>query len=673
MFSSAKKGNHFLVILLTVNFAMAQNSTINTIKYSSFDEYPVYLKDDLGMSYTPDKTSIKLWSPNVEEAKINLYKQGNGGEVLSTKKLNYDSKTGVWQIILDGNYHNTYYTLQVKYSNGNWSNEMPDPYAKGVGVNGNRGLIFDAKQTNPSNWKTYKQPVLKSASDIVLYEAHVRDFSIDPSSGIKNKGKFLGITEKNTKNSFGEATGLDHLKELGITHLHLLPVFDYKSVDESALENNQYNWGYDPQNYNSLEGSYSTNSFDGLVRMKEYKQMVLALHEVKIRLVMDVVYNHTSSTDIFDQLVPGYYYRSWPDGKRSDATACGNEFASDRIMARQFMIESLKYWVKEYHVDGFRFDLMAVHDIETMNIISKELKKIKPSIFLYGEGWTAGDSPLPIEKRALKTSVKQLNDIAVFSDDIRDGVKGHWSNVAEKGFVSGNPNYKEVIQFGIVASTNHPQIKYNPKRSYAQFPYVDNPTKVIGYVSCHDNNTLYDKLKIANPDASEKELIKMDKLANTIILTSQSIPFLHMGVEMKRTKMGVENSYKSPDSINKIDWNWKHENKELVQYYENLIELRKNHPAFKMPTEKMIQEHLEFLKLDSPLLVGYTLKNHANGDSWRNIRVYFNGDEKNINQTIEGSWKMVCDGEIINQNGIETIQNQSVTILGRGAIILYQE
>ncbi|WP_165830447.1 type I pullulanase [Flavobacterium aquariorum] len=651
---------------------MSQNSKINTIQYASFDAYPVYLKDDLGVNYTSNKTTIKLWSPNVEETKINFYKQGNGGEATATKSLDYDPKTGVWQIVLDGNYHNTYYTFQVK-SNENWSKEMPDPYAKGVGVNGNRGLIFDPKQTNPSNWKTDKQPPLKSVSDIILYEAHVRDFSIDPSSGVRNKGKFLGIAEKNTKNTFGEATGLDHLKELGITHLHLLPVFDYKSIDETSLDKNQYNWGYDPQNYNSLEGSYSTNPFDGLVRMKEYKQMVLALHEAKIRLVMDVVYNHTSSTDIFDQLVPGYYYRSWPDGKRSDATACGNEFASDRIMARQFMLESLKYWVKEYHIDGFRFDLMAVHDIETMNAISATLKEINPSIFLYGEGWTAGDSPLPIEKRALKNNVKKLNDIAVFSDDIRDGVKGHWSNVTEKGFASGNPNYKEVIQFGIVASTNHPQIKYDSKRSYGQFPYADSPTKVIGYVSCHDNNTLYDKLKIANPKATEKELIQMDKLANTIVLTSQSIPFLHMGEEMKRTKMGVENSYKSPDSINKINWNWKHENKELVQYYKNLIALRNNHPAFKMTSEKMIQEHLEFLEIDSPLLVAYTLKNYANGDKWKNIRVYFNGDEKEAQQPLDGTWKIVCNGEIINQNGIEIIKNQSVRIPSRSAVILYQE
>lgn len=672
MLGYTKKFSFLIGLLISANFVMAQNSKTNTIQYASFDAYPVYLNDDLGVVYSANKTTIKLWSPNVEEAKINLYRQGNGGEATAVKSLDYDPKTGVWQIVLDGNFHNTYYTLQVK-NKGNWSKEMPDPYAKGVGVNGDRGLIFDPKQTNPSNWKSDKQPPLKSFSDIVLYEAHVRDFSIDPSSGIKNKGKFLGIAETNTKNAFGETTGLDHLKELGITHLHLLPVFDYKSVDEAALDKKQYNWGYDPQNYNSLEGSYATNPFDGLVRMQEYKQMVLALHKAKIRLVMDVVYNHTSSTDIFDQLVPGYYYRNWSDGKRSDASACGNEFASDRIMARQFMVESLKYWVKEYHIDGFRFDLMGIHDIETMNIISKELKKIDPTIFLYGEGWTAGDSPLPLEKRAVKNNVKKLDEIAVFSDDIRDGVKGHWSNVTEKGFVSGNPNYKEVIQFGIVASTNHPQIKYDSKRGYAQFPYSDSPTKIIGYVSCHDNNTLYDKLKIANPQATEKELVQMDKLANTIILTSQSVPFLHMGVEMKRTKMGVENSYKSPDSINKIDWNWKHENAALVQYYESLVALRNNHPAFKMTSEKMIQEHLEFLILDSPLLIGYTLKNYANGDKWKNIRVYFNGDENDTKQMLDGAWKMVCNGEVIKQDGIETVNDQSIVIPARSAVILYQD
>lgn len=658
--------------LLVTHAVLAQQPKTNSIKYKSFEEYPVYLRGDLGVTYSPEKTTIKLWSPNVEEAKINLYKQGDGNKLIATDNLLYDAKTGVWQIILNGDYHNTYYTLQVK-NNGVWSKEMPDPYAKGVGVNGNRGLIYNPSKTNPLQWNADTKPSLKSFSDIILYEAHVRDISIDATSGIKNKGKFLGLTETNTTNDFGQTTGLDHLKEMEITHLHLLPFFDYKSVDESIASQKQYNWGYDPQNYNALEGSYATNAHDGLVRIQEFKQMVQSLHQNGIRLIMDVVYNHTSSTAIFDELVPGYYYRTWPNGKRSDATACGNEFASDRIMGRQFMLESVKYWATEYHVDGFRFDLMAVHDIETMNLISKELHQIDSTIFLYGEGWTAGDSPLPVEKRALKNSVKQLNQIAVFSDDIRDGAKGHWSKVTEKGFVSGNPNLKEVIHFGIVASTNHSQMKYDKKRNYGQFPYSDAPTKVIGYVSCHDNNTLYDKLKIANSLASEHELLAMDRLANTIVFTAQSIPFLHMGEEMKRTKYGVENSYNAPDSINKINWNWKHENSPLVTYYKKIIQLRKNHPAFKMPTEKMIQEHLEFLDLESPLLVGYTIKDNANDDKWKNIRVYLNGDSKPVTQQIEGTWNLVCNGEIINENGIESISSKLITIPARSAVILYQD
>lgn len=374
MFHLVLKKVLYICFFLVTNAVLAQHSKSNMVKFQSYDDYPVYLKGDLGVTYSPNKTIVKLWSPNVEETKINLYTKGDGSAPTVIENLLYDPKTGVWQIVLYGDYHNTYYTLQVK-NNGNWSMEMPDPYAKGVGVNGNRGLIFDATKTNPLQWLLDKKPVLKSFSDIIIYEAHVRDLSIDASSGIKNKGKFLGLTETNTKNDFGQSTGLDHLKEMGITHLHLLPVFDFKTIDETKLDQKQYNWGYDPKNYNAPEGSYSTNPFDGLVPIKEYKQMVQSLHQSGIRLVMDVVYNHTSSTDVFDQLVPGYYYRTWPNGKRSDATACGNEFASDRIMGRQFMVESLKYWAREYHVDGFRFDLMAVHDIETMNLIQKNCIK----------------------------------------------------------------------------------------------------------------------------------------------------------------------------------------------------------------------------------------------------------------------------------------------------------
>lgn len=646
----------------------------NTQKYISFDDFPVYNGNDLGMTYSIQQTVVKLWSPAAEEVLIHLYKNGADSTPLVSHNMLLGRK-GVWSIILKGDWKNKYYTFQIKYK-GKWLNEAPDPYAYGVGVNGNKAMIFDKKETNPKGWLLDKKPFLKSYSDIILYEAHVRDVSIAANSGIMHKGKFLGLTESGTKNTAGQSTGLDHFKEMGITHIHLLPSFDFRSIDESILNNTKYNWGYDPKNYNVPEGTYATNAYDGKVRNKEFKAMVQALHKAGIRVVMDVVYNHTSGTAVFDDLVPGYYYRQRADGSYSDASACGNEVASDRPMVRNYIVNSVMYWAKEYHVDGFRFDLMAIHDITTMNIVSTVLRKIDPTIFIYGEGWTAGSSPLPDEQKALKVNVKKLNHVAVFSDDIRDGIKGHWSNVKEKGFASGNVSLKEVVKFGVVASTNHPQIKFDPKRAYAQFPYSDDPTKIIGYVSCHDNNTLYDKLKIANPEATEADLVKMGKLSNSIVFTSQSVPFFMMGEEMKRTKKGVENSYDSPDDINQIDWDWKTTNSELVAYYKSLIQLRKKHPAFKMPTEKMIQQHLRFLNTDDqPLLVGYTLNNHANGDTWKNIAVFYNGDNKDAVFTMPNtSWKIIADGNMINENSKQKINiDKQITIPAYSMVILAQD
>ncbi|MCB9201902.1 MAG: type I pullulanase [Flavobacteriales bacterium] len=642
----------------------------NTKKYDSYDDYPVYDGNDLGVTYTPEKTVVKLWSPEAEEVVLRAYELPYGGAMWKKENLHL-TKNGVWEAELQGDWKNTYYTLQIKY-NGEWLSEQPDPYAKAVGTNGMRGMIIDFKDTNPENWNEDKKPELKSYNDIILYEAHIRDFSIHKNSGMRFKGKYIAFTESGTKNFQGKATGVDHLKEMGITHIHLLPSFDFKSIDEKIPNNKEYNWGYDPQNYNVPEGTYATNADDGRVRILEYKEMVEALHKNGIRVIMDVVYNHTGHTkeSVFNQLVPGYYYRQWENGKFSDASACGNEIASDRPMVRKYIVESVKYWANEYHLDGFRFDLMAIHDIETMNQVASELRKINPTIFVYGEGWTAGDSPLPVEQRALKQNAKKLENVSVFSDDIRDGIKGHWSDVHEKGFVSGNPNLKEVVKFGIVASTNHPQVILGTHDSYAKEPYAKKPSDVIGYVSCHDNNTLYDKLKIANPHASEESIREMDKLASTIILTSQSVPFLHMGVEMKRTKDGVENSYKSPDSINQINWDWKDENYGLVQYYKGLIQLRKNHPAFKMPTEKMIAKHLKFLPTDHPNLIAYKLTDNANGDSWKNIMVFHNGSSKEQTYPIKGTWKVALNKNTIDLKGFETI-SKSVAIAPYSSVILF--
>ncbi|MEI9909114.1 MAG: type I pullulanase [Bacteroidota bacterium] len=425
---------------------------------------------------------------------------------------------------------------------------------------------------------------------------HVRDASIAANSGIKNKGKFLGLTETGTTNAEGLSTGLDHLKELGVTHVHLLPSYDFYSVDETKLDNPQYNWGYDPLNYNTPEGSYSTDPANGAVRIKEFKQLIKTFHENGLRVVMDVVYNHTMLTEdsYFNQLVPGYYYRQTADGKFSNATACNNETASERAMMRKFMLESVKYWVKEYHVDGFRFDLMGVHDIVTMNLISSELHKIKPDILLYGEGWTAGACPLPDSLRAIKANAAKLDRIAVFSDDIRDGIKGSVFENKDRGFASNKPGMEESIKFGIVAACKHPQVDYS-KVNYSKAPYAAQPYNTVTYAECHDNHVLWDKLAISAPDATEAQRKQMHKLALSIVLTSQGISFLHAGTEFLRSKKGNENSYNAGDSINAIDWSLKSKNKDVVDLVKGLIKMRKEHPAFRMTTAEEIAKNIQFL------------------------------------------------------------------------------
>ena len=633
-------------------------------------DYPFYNGKDLGVTYSPSKTVFKIWAPTASAVKLRLYKSGDGGEAYNTIQMSKGLQC-VWITSIKHNIRNTYYTYQV-YQKGEWLAETPGIYAKAVGVNGKRGMVVDLPSTNPVNWKSDRKPVQKNFTDIIIYESHVRDISINKNSGIKQKGRFLGLAETGTKSAEGLATGLDHLKELGVTHIHLLPSFDFNSVDEAKPELNMYNWGYDPLNYNVPEGSYSTNPYDGRSRIKEFKQMVQGLHAKGLRVILDVVYNHTANRDApFNQIVPGYYYRFNADGTYSDATGCNNETASEKAMMRKFMIESATFWAKEYHLDGFRFDLMGVHDIATMNMISDTLHKIDPTIFIYGEGWTAGASPLSEENRAVKKYAYKLNKIAVFSDDIRDGLRGPYNNVKEKGFVSGAIGTIESVKFGIVASTQHSQIDYT-KVNYSKAPWASEPYQTISYVSCHDDNTLFDKLAIANPDASEKDLIKMDKLAQTVVLTSQGVTFLQSGAEMLRTKKGIANSYNSPDSINEIDWSRKLKYIDVFNFYKGLITMRKNHPAFRMPTTKMIQQHLQFIDMQDPLLIGYTIKDYANNDSWKDILVLLNGNsiEKNISLPA-GTWSLVVDGKIVNEKGIQQFTS-TISVPATTAFVLFK-
>ena len=660
------------VVLFSIPLALYSQGMTSSLSFNPYKDYPVYQGGDLGVTYSKAGTMLKIWSPPAQEMRLKLYRSSTGQDLVEEVSCVKDA-FGVWKAELQGDRKNVYYTFQAKI-NGKWSDENPDPYAKAVGVNGKRGQIIDLNETNPTGWENDKSPELKSLTDVILYELHIRDLSVAENSGIQHKGKFLGLTETGTKNGHGQSTGIDHIAELGVTHVHLLPVFDFCSVDESKLDVPQFNWGYDPQNYNVPEGSYSTDPEDGNVRISEFKKMVQSLHRKGLRVVMDVVYNHTGWThnSNLDQLVPGYYYREWEkDGTYGNASACGNETASDRAMFRKFIIESVTYWVKEYHVDGFRFDLMGIHDMETMNLVAKTLHAIDPMIIIYGEGWTAGDSPLPEQYRALKKNAKKMNGVAVFSDDIRDGIKGSVFDGKNTGFVNGAKDMKESVKFGIVGAGEHPQIDYSRVNSSKE-PYTKNPDEVINYVSCHDNNTLYDKLKISRPDASEEDLIKMDKLANTIVLTSQGIPFLHAGVEMKRTKGGVENSFNKPDSVNRINWEWKYENRELVAYYRGLIALRKAHPAFRMQTNELVQKHLVFLPTNDPQLIAYQLKDHANQDSWQQILVVFNGADvsKNIDLP-KGSWKAILQN-YVKKSDIRTWSG-TMEVAPYSAMILYQE
>ena len=639
--------------------------------YQSFDDYPPYDGEDLGLTYKGNYSTFKLWAPAAKQVQMHLYQTDIDKQRIKTLNLQRQ-KNGVWTSKINQDIKGYYYTVQS--ANGNeWSQEVADPYARAVGTNGKRAMVVDLKDTHPDNWENDKRPPLSNSTDAIIYELHIRDLSMDPKSGIQHKGKFLGLAELGTKGPFEVTTGLDHIKELGVTHIHLLPSYDFMSVDESKPEANQFNWGYDPLHYNIPEGSYSTNPSDGKVRIKEFKTLIKTLHENGLRVIMDVVYNHTGQTQesVFNQLVPGYYYRQKEDGSFSDASACGNETASDRPMMRQYMIESVKYWANEYHVDGFRFDLMGIHDIETMNAIRKALDEIDSSILTYGEGWTAGDSPLPENDRALKKHTYRMDRIAAFSDDMRDGVKGHVFQPEEKGWASGKLDLKESVKFGIVAATQHPQVDYTLV-NYSDKPWANEPYQCINYVSCHDNHTLLDRLVNTVEDADEATLIKMHKLANTIVMTSQGIPFLHAGVEMLRTKGGEENSYKSPDAVNRLDWSRKVKYADVFNYYKSIIELRKSHPAFRMTSNVQIQKHLQFLETGDTI-IAYTINGKAIGDSWKNILVVFNGSREN--QTVKipaAEWTLFLDSKGFKAEGIKKINQTEITIPASSALVLAQ-
>ena len=665
---------NFSKAMIAISLALGCVSSAAATNHDNrYDEFPVYDGTDLELTVNRSGTHFALWSPEADSAEVSLYDTGRNTPAYLTLPMTKGEK-GVWRASVAEPLYGKFYTFRIKHG-GRWLDPTPGIWAKAVGVNGHRAAIIDMAATNPEGWDTDRGPELKNITDAVIYEMHHRDFSVHPQSGIANKGKFLALTEQGTRSLLGDKTGIDHLKELGITHVHILPSYDYNSVDETNLPANQYNWGYDPYNYNAPEGSYSTNPSDPQTRIREMKQMVKALHDAGIGVVMDVVYNHTADNDLsnFSLTAPGYFYRHRPDGSYSDASGCGNETASDREMMRNFIVNSVKYWADEYHIDGFRFDLMAIHDIDTMNEVAAELKKINPSIFVYGEGWTAGDSPLPAERRALKENVARMEGIAVFSDDLRDAVKGHYSDAARRGFVTGAPGNEETVKIGIVASTAHPQVDYS-KGNNSKFAYASAPTQIINYVSCHDDLTLTDKLAKSMPGSTEADRQRAARLAQTIVFTSQGTPFMFAGEEVFRDKKGVHNSYKSPDSINAIDWSLEHSNADQFDYYRQLLRLRKEHPAFRMTTAADIAAHLTFDKTKEPNVVAYTIKDHANGDRWKEIRVAFNGNDHAVDIKIpKGNWIIIAQDGKLNADGLGATNGGTMPVAPVSALILARE
>lgn len=633
-----------------------------------FSTYPDYTEDDLGVFWAPEKTTVKIWAPTAQLVELRLYKDGTKSEAFHKTNLQ-KMGNGVWTTVLPGDYEGKYYTFRV--NDGNWLNEVPGINVRCVGANGLRGQIYNPNTTNPEGWAEDQGPRYKSFTETILYEAHVRDFSIASNSGIENKGKFLGFTEAETVSGAGAKTGISHLKELGITHVHLLPVNDFATVDEEkALE--KYNWGYDPLHYNALEGSYATDPYDGTKRIAEFKKLVKSLHENGIGVILDVVFNHTYYTkeSVFNQTVPGYFYRQLPDGNFSNASGCGNEIATERSMVRHYIVNVLKYWVEEFHIDGFRFDLMGVIDLTTMQEIRSELNKLDPGLYLYGEGWAADQSPMPENQRAVKVNTPKLFGIASFNDDFRDALKGNHGDKKSKGFVSGLSLREEAVKFGITAAVKHPQVNYDYIETVRE-PWALEPSQCINYVSCHDNYTLWDKLRQSLPKASDEELRKRVKLAGALVLTSQGVPFLHAGVEFCGTKNGNGNSYKSSDTVNQIDWDRKNEYADVFTYFQQLIGLRKNHPAFRIPNAEGIRQNLNFCTEYNVGVVSYCINGSACGDSWQKLVLIFNGNSGPVTIKLpEGTYKPVAKGGEISENGFDEQISGEVAVESISMLIL---
>lgn len=599
----------------------------------------VYIGDDLGCTYAPHATAFRVWSPTASDMQLLLYSTEDGPLTIQVAMIKSDQ--GTWYAQVQQDIANWYYLYQVTILGA--TQTAVDPYARAIAVNATRGMVVNLDTTNPDGWQhdTYRE--LANAVDAVIYEVHVRDFSIAENSGMTNKGRYLGFTERDTKGPGDVSTGVESLKELGITHVQVLPVAEFASVDETVPT--QYNWGYDPRNYNVPEGAYASTPH-GIARIREYKQMIQSLHKTGIGVVMDVVYNHTFEihTSDFDKLVPQYYYRTNYDGYYMNGSGVGNELATEKPMVQKFVRDSLKYWTREYHIDGFRFDLMALLSVDTMKKVADDLQAIHPGHLIYGEPWAGGGSALSASQLLTKGQQKGTA-IGCFNDHLRNAIAGSVFHATTRGFVNGASGLTDAIGRGVMGSIDD---------------FTSAPHETINYVASHDNYTLWDKLTASTPAESEADRAMMDILAMAILMTSQGIAFVQGGEEFLRTKSGNENSYNAGDGVNQFYWERKHQYLDVFNYYAGLIHLRTNHPAFRMTSANMIRQHLAFLPCPDNT-VAFMLANHANGDTWEHILVIYNPNKAEVELSLpEGNWSVVtAQGRV----GEETLEQVSGTVV----------
>lgn len=596
-----------------------------------FEANYTYTGNDLGAVWSAEKTAFRLWAPTAASVKVNLYKSGTVGaeDLLEQLEMIPDEK-GTWVAEKQGDLNGIYYTYLVTV-NGE-AVEACDPYARTTGVNGQRAMVIDLDSTNPENWEMDTDPHANlNITDAVIYELHVRDLSMDEHSGITHKGKFLGLTETNTVNSKGVPTGLDHIKNLGMTHIHLLPVYDFGFTDES-LPLPQYNWGYDPVNFNVPEGSYSTDPFNGYVRVAEMKKMVKNLHDNGLSVIMDVVYNHVYHDQpfCFNQIVPGYFSRISHDGVWSNGSFCGNDTASERSMVRKYIVDSVNYWADEYHIDGFRFDLVGLIDVQTINEIVQTVHKKHPNVIFYGEGW---DMPTELTKSGVELAIQpnsyKMPDFAFFSDTLRDLLRGRIQEHTAPGFVAGADTAREALDASFMGMPD----------------WAAQPSQCINYVSCHDNHTLFDRIALTAPEADRETRIRMNNLAAAFSILSQGTPFFQAGEEMLRTKPDGnggfdDNSYRAPDQVNALNWECLNETEyqKNVEYYRGLLAFRKAHPILRLTTRKGVQEVVTPISVPETHAAAYLLGN--------NMFIAFNASTEELEISIpDGSWDVHVYGD----------------------------